>query len=264
MRIEVVSHCYAVKCPLFANALQYQISSLFLHQPRTCHVTLNVFYDPQDVKTMEVIMWGLKYKFERVKELPRVTLMASSLEAGKLGRRCIGRNIAAKQSMADLVWFTDCDHVFAEGAFDRLAAMPWPVEDDPMEGRGAPLGSIVVASMVYPKQIMISRDHATGDMEAAEAEPNKLVTIDPTLYEPKKYNRAIGGVQIVQGDFARQHGYLDGDTKWQQPTETPFGDFRDDVAYRKFASQFGPILGVDFPGVFRIRHSSTTYQEDKR
>jgi len=263
MRIEVVSHCYAVKCPLFANALQYQISSLFLHQPRTCHVTLNVFYDPQDVKTMEVIMWGLEYKFERAKELPRVTLMASSLPANMLGRRCIGRNIVAKQSVADLVWFTDCDHVFAEGAFDRLAAMPWPVEDDPMEGRGCPVGSVVPASMIYPRNIMISKDHATGDAELLKAESCRTIDFDYPIYVPKQYNRAIGGVQIVRGDFARKHGYLNDSPEWQKPTETPFGDFRDDVAYRKFASMFGPIVGVDFPGVFRIRHSSTTYQEDK-
>ena len=117
--------------------------------------------------------------------------------------------------------------------------------------------------MIYPALIQIHRDHATGDAATVLVDQPKLISVNKAEFIPKHYNRAIGGVQIVQGDFARKHGYLNDSPEWQKPTETPFGDFKDDVAYRKFTSQFGPIVGVDFPGVFRIRHSSTTYQEDK-
>ncbi len=40
----------------------------------------------------------------------------------------------------------------------------------------------------------------------------------------------------------------------------PFKDFRDDLAYRRECSEQGPIIGVDIPEVYRIRHSKTTYQ----
>jgi hypothetical protein len=175
----------------------------------------------------------------------KLPVKAISLFRGELGRRCIGRNMAALQTDADLVWFADVDQVYHRGCLDRLAAMDWPGE----------------ASMIFPQWIEIHKDHATGDRYAEAVVEPRLVDIDPDDFIPKKYHRAIGGVQIVGGDFARDHGYLDDDPKWQKPRTDgkPFAGFRDDIEYRKFCQQLGVIVPVDLPGMYRLRHSVTTH-----
>ena len=87
----------------------------------------------------------------------------------------------------------------------------------------------------------------------------RVVDIDPTEFVEKRYGRAIGGVQIVRGDFARKYGYLHDVAKYQQPVEHPFGDFRDDIAYRDFVRSFGRIVGIDLPGMYRLRHGVKTH-----
>lgn len=238
MLIDIVTHCYAVEYPHFADLLAYQVSSLFLCPPK-CDAKLVACFCLEDKKTVDVLNWASYW-------LPVYRI---PLSPQALGRRCIGRNRAAKETEADLVWFTDCDHTFQEGCLDRLASLDWPIAE------GVP------ASMVFPKTIKIHQDYATGD-QAAEKVGGKphLVSVDKSRFVDKHYNRAIGGVQIVRGDFARKHGYLDGDSKWQKPADKPFGDFKDDVAYRGFCKQHGHIVGVDLPGVYRMRHSTTSYQ----
>jgi len=195
---------------------------------------------PTDWKTMLVLDWYGDFRCSKVRLFP--------LSVAKLGRRCIGRNLAALSTDADLVWFTDCDHVFGDGCLDALVGMPWPSHF------GTP------ASMVFPQTIQIHRDHATGDQAADKVKKANLHDIDPAEFVVKHYSVAIGGVQIVTGDFARKHGYLDGNLKWQRPAEKPFGDFRDDIAYRKHCQRFGPIVPIELPGLYRIRHSTTSYQ----
>lgn len=163
---------------------------------------------------------------------------------GELGRRSIGRNIAALDTHADIVWFADVDQCFCHGILDRLANMPWP------DG----------AVMIYPRKIKIHREHVMGDKAMSQISGKGLAFIRPSQFCTKKYNRAIGGVQIVQGNFAREHGYLPDDERYQQPVTRPFGDFRDDVAYRQVCSKHGKVLGVDLPGLYRLRHSMTSYQ----
>lgn len=237
--VEIVTHCWAAEHPHFADLLLYQLSSLELHRSCRCCVTVTVCFCPEDRRTMDLLEW-YGDGTHQVRRFP--------MSADRLGRRCIGRNAAAKTSKADLVWFADCDHMFREGCLDRLAAMPWPeLDDEP-------------ASMVFPRTIEIHRDHATGDRAAERIRGTlRLADVDPAEFVGKRYSRAIGGVQIVRGGFARGHGYLDGDPAWQRPAEKPFGDFRDDVAYRRHCVKFGPIVGVDLPGVYRIRHSQTTH-----
>lgn len=247
--IDIISHCYAAELPQYAAMLVYQASSLVLHKPSCCKVRLTVciwddretdekLFDPIATKTVE---W--------VKSQIACRVLRMSRE--EIGRRSIGRNLVSLwlSTPADFVWFADVDQVFYHGILDRLVEMPWP--------NGA--------SMIYPREIMIHRDWTIGDerTSAVDLDNPRLVDIDPVEFVRKRYRKAIGGVQIIRGDFARQHGYLNKDARWLQPTEKPFGDFRDDIAYRQYCLKRGPIVAVDLPGLYRLRHTKTTYQEDK-
>jgi len=235
--LEIVTHCWAGKYRHYADALVYQLSSLMLYQPEQCSVRVTVCFDPDDKLTCRVLRAFLTVYNQPIKTI--------KMKAGYLGRRSIGRNAAALETKADLVWFADVDQVWRGDCLDRLSQMEWPSD----------------ASMIYPKDIMIHRDHVTGDNCLKGASDNiRLRDVDPTLFVKKHYTRAIGGVQIVQGDFARQYGYLKDAATWQLPTQLPFSSFRDDIAYRNFCKEHGRIRGVDLPGMYRLRHSQTTYQ----
>jgi len=84
-------------------------------------------------------------------------------------------------------------------------------------------------------------------------DPPHGIAIDPDHFMMEKYRRAIGGIQIVRGSWARENGYLD-DTRWTQPVSinTGFRSCKCDVPFRK---QVGSSEAVDIPGVYRIRHS---------
>lgn len=267
--VEIVSHCYAAKLPQYAAMLVCQASSLVLHKPRLCNVCLSVCiwhdlpigqedwnedffgtdWDKEDSNKSDQIVRKVLPWVKQVLTEHGASWAVCHLSKGKIGRRSIGRDRLALISDADFVWFADVDQVFRDGVFDRLVSLEWPNS----------------AAMIYPREIMIHRNHATGDKltEAINLDDPQLIDVDPSEFVPKRYRKAIGGVQIVRGDFARKHGYLHEDKKWTCPTDKPFGDFRDDVAYRRFCSEHGSIVGVDLPGLYRIRHTRTTYQENK-
>ena len=107
---------------------------------------------------------------------------------------------------------------------------------------------------------MIHKDHALGDDVLNKANNNEIADgiLNRHDFRPKRYNKAIGGAQIVKGDFARSHGYLP-NTKWMRPINIPFCNTREDVAIRNYCQQHGDIIGVDLPGVYRVRHSTTPH-----
>ena len=238
MQIEIVSHCYAVDYPHYANALCYQLSSiaLALYLPR-CEVIPVVCLDPSDGRTRSMVDWFLLNTNLKIKAIP--------LPIHRLGRRAIGRNLAAKLSQADIVWFADVDQTYEDDIFSDLMNLHWP------DG----------VSMIYPKTIKIHRDHATGDkaLEKVAGVPGVL-SIDKTEFIDKRYKKAIGGVQIVRGDFARKHGYLYDHPKWQKPVEDGrFARCRCDIPYRKFCWEHGKVVGVDLPGMYRLRHTKASH-----
>jgi len=116
------------------------------------------------------------------------------------------------------------------------------------------------ATMIYPETIRIHRDHKTGDAATNQVQKVELHHVNTADFILKHYDRAIGGVQIVRGEFARAHGYLGTDAKYQKAAKKILGDFRDDIAYRNFCRSKGKIVPVSLPGVYRIRHSQTSYQ----
>lgn len=236
MTIRVVTHAWAGRFPQYASFLRYQILSLErCHEELDGGIKLTICYCPDDNKVVEALVLRPTFTFRLWETIP--------LSSQELGRRCIGRNMAARSSLEDFVFFTDVDHLFTPECFRQI-----------------PERFQKGASMIFPGTIKIHRLHSIGDYAATNelSLPTVLLESD---FEPKFYNRAIGGVQIVRGGFARKYGYLDGDQGWQQPTETPFGDFRDDLAYRRFCTSHGPIVKVDLDGIYRLRHSRTTYQD---
>lgn len=248
--VEIVSHCYAQELPHYADLLAYQLGSLLIHQPNSCDVRATICCVHTDKRTTDVLTF---FKRNTLLSIKMIVLR----DVNELGRRCIGRNIAAKCSIADYVWFSDVDQVYRDGVLDRLARLlpwPWSSEETPRP-----------ASIVFPRLIKISADHATGDRTIGEIRNGRfgpsVMDVDPSTFVDKPYHKAIGGVQIVRGDFAREHGYLDGQAHWQTPRTDgkPFRDFKDDLQYRKLCNRLGPIVPVDLPGVYRIRHSTTTH-----
>jgi len=235
--ILFVSHCYAVEHSHFSRAMLLQAASLARYEGPH-QIIYGLCYSPDDWITSDritnIISWPSPMKFS-----------LNPMPINMLGKRCIGRNLLAKQTSADVVWFTDVDHLFTAECINTLLEMDWP------DG----------VSLRYPGLIQISRDHVTGDRTMNRHTVNLPHTfeINPDDYVDKKYARAIGGVQIVSGQYAREHGYLDG-TSWIGPCRKPFRTFKDDIAFRSRCSQDGRIERIDLPGVFRVRHSTTSYQ----
>ena len=232
--IEIVNNHYSVKLPHYAALLHYQLSSLTLHPSRDCLVRYRLFATADDPAAWKVI----RFHEDRL----GTNLIVHVWTPGEVGRRSIGRNHSSKVSDADILWFADGDFAFCFGILDRLAAMPWP------EG----------VELRFPKVIMAQKEHKAGDRMAKELDLDhlKLEDVDPVDFMPQRFIRAIGGVQIVRGDWAREHGYLPYG-KWQEPTPTPFRDTKDDVEFRRqIKNAGGRAEGIDLPGVYRLRHST--------
>lgn len=239
-QLHIVTHCYAERLPQYAAFLRYQLMSLFEH-PHEVGVLIEVCSWVGDGATNRVLD-GLFRK--KVVGSANTAVVCQNLSPEMLFRRSIGRNAAAVKSPAELVWFTDVDHVFGEGCIDQLWSW-WQSQTDWF-------------SLAFPRQIWICKDHATGDRYAETCGE----VIDPSDFVPKHYGRAIGGVQIVPGSLARRHGYLNDFPQHRRPSSRPFGDFRDDVKFRSWCGEQGRIARIPSLPVYRLRHTKTTYQGD--
>lgn len=226
--IEIVTHCYAGHLPQYATLLKLQLASLFVYQPHV-RMRITVCFAPGDKLTEQVLQC----------HNPKIDVeqLLLPLEPALLFRRAIGRNIRAKLTDADVIWFTDCDYFFGEGCIDSVAAQV------PVTGK-----------LFCPRGYWIHRDHATGDAAIERATHGRLAVIDPAEFEFRDKTPAIGGLQIVGGDTARRVGYCDG-TDWVKPVD-PAKGFRSckcDVAFRRlngFSATF-----IDVPNLYRVRHS---------
>ena len=236
MSIHLITHCYAVELPQFATFLRYQLSSLVLNHPAVPFL-IEVRYSPDDKRTAEVV--------NEFSVLLGAQIGLSPMQPPeRLFRRAIGRNEAALSSHADLLWFTDCDYCFGLGCLDGLW-WSWNLIAQ-------------FASMIYPARIKTMKSHAEGD-ELVEKNLGGVVGIGADLFKVQNIHKAFGGLQIVPGSLARKHGYLDGSRRYQKPLAKPFSNFHDDVAFRKSCLQHGPIVPVEIPNLFRLRHTKSTY-----
>ncbi len=244
MRVEIriVTHCWAGKYEQYSLALRWHLSSIWKWGVSKGYSILPcVVYNWEDKSTKRVITW-----FRRKLGLPIYDIL---LPLDQLGRRAIGRNIAAKQNDGDIVWFCDCDmFFFGEDVFAEIENLISYFQSG--------------YTLIWPRVVHIAKDHYIGESLLKKSLGFNYVLLeeeDREKFVCKTYDRAIGGVQIVSGNFAREWGYLDG-TKWvSKGLENPFSDFKDDVAYRKFCLSKGKGKAVDIEGVYRLRHLCKTY-----
>ena len=241
--LRIITHCYSTKLPHYAAFLKLQMSSLQLYPAKNVDVVFEVCHSPFDHQTI-----GLLHQWFNVDKTFKLN-MRSMLEP-RLFRRAIGRNEAALQSKEDAVWFCDADYFFGPNCIDSLA-INWPSN----------------ASLVFPPEVQIHKTHEIGDSVAARAIEASEAIIDldtsPELFTTKRYGRAIGGVQIVDGSYVRDRGYLNGSHKYLKPVKDGEKIFvtKGDVAFRSQCFNDGLISRpVSLPSLYRLRHTTNSYQ----
>jgi hypothetical protein len=227
LSLEIVSHCWG-----YAYMQAYQLSSLVLHPPSGLDVTMTVFYSEEDADTV-----ALLEHFGAI-EAPGVTWNWRRLDKYSLFRRAIGRNLAARETRCDWVWFTDCDVVFHAGCLDGLAVA--------LQGRRD--------ALVFPREERVSELLPPDDpvLGAARGTP-RVVDIDPARFYAQQRGRATGPLQIAHGDMARACGYCAQLAVYQKPVAR-WAKAHEDRAFRWLLRTQG--VPVDVPGVHRIRHAS--------
>ena len=227
MRLEVVTHCWH-----YSRALLFQLSSLVLYPPQVVDVQLTVFFTEADANTVRVL------EFIQAQQLAtKVSIRPWRLEPDRITRRMIGRNLAALETKADWVWFTDCDYVFRSGCLDGVAKL----RPD-------------LAPLYFPRTAMANIAHEMGDSELLRvAHCNVVVDIDPSKYAPQTFRRAIGGIQLVSGTTARQHGYVS-HSRYHQAKSSTWVPNHDDIWFRRTLNCSG--TPIELSNLYRIRHSS--------
>jgi hypothetical protein len=226
LKIEIVSHCWR-----YSRFLAYQLSSLALRPPTTVTVEMTVFYSPEDRDTAALL--------ERFGALAvhNVRWRWRALETTRLFRRAIGRNMAALETDADWIWFSDCDVVFHDGALDAAASV--------LRGR--------TEGLVFPRVHRVSDLLEDDDARLRTAEGDGLVDIDPGEFHVETRDKAVGGFQIVRGDLARAAGYCAAIPFYQEPVP----DWQKTYEDRTFRWLLGTDgEPVEIPGLYRIRHAA--------
>jgi len=241
MSIRIVTHCYANQLPQYAVDLRYQLSSLVLYPPKV-PISFSLCCAIHDEATQRVY-----YEFQ-----PKLNIERVLLSPENLFRRSIGRNQVALGCQEELIWFADADYVFHRGCLDQLFAT-W---------RGFAQRPV----MMWPTEIMAHVDHAAGD---ALIEPNRevrgLLELDTGPFSPMRVRKAIGGLQIVNGEFASRHGYLKDNERYQKPWNGgPRFHTTEDAVYRHYCNCHGDLVGITLEGLYRIRHFLNAYQKGRQ
>lgn len=160
----------------------------------------------------------------------------------ELFNRAIGRNWAARANVSDWVWFADADYFFGPNTLRTLASI------DPGDGK-----------LFFPREVLTHTRHDIGDRYIAEGPGSGIFDVHD--FFPRQMHKAIGGIQIVPGHVAREHGYCDW-PKMQRPVDGDLmADTRSDRAFRASLGTYGEPLNL--PGVFRIRHSTSGLARNK-
>jgi hypothetical protein len=226
--LEIVSHCWG-----YANMLTYQLSSFVNYPPTKLNLTITVFYSEEDTKTKA----ALEYFSQLV--VPNVTWNFHALSKGKLFRRGIGRNMAARSTKADWIWFTDCDIIFHQHCLDSLA--------DSLQGE--------TGLLFFPEEEKITEMLKDDDpLLATDAQP-QVIDINTehfSLYErDESRDKARGPFQIVHADVARAIGYCEKLSMFQTESER-WRKTYEDTAFRWLLGTDGEPKKID--GVFHIHH----------
>lgn len=227
LSLEIVSHCWQ-----YAHLLAYQLSSLVLYPPARLAVTVTVFHAAEDAETVALL------RYFGARDIPNVTWNWQVLPRGRLFRRAIGRNLAARATRCDWIWFTDCDVVFHAGCLDGLG--------DALQGRRE--------ALVFPREERCSGLLVPTDplLQATQGGP-RIADIDATRFSARQRGRATGPLQITHGDVARACGYCESLAAYQRPSRY-WPKLREDRAFRWLLRTQG--VPIEVPGVYRIQHLS--------
>ena len=229
LTLEIVSHCWR-----YGHLLTYQLSSLVNHRTDKLDVTMTVYHAPEDEPVRRVLRF-----FEGIR-VPGVSWRWRALPRESLFRRSIGRNLAARSTRADWIWFTDADIVFHEGCLAALADL-LQGRDDALVHPRTPLGTP-----------LLPEDHEL--LRQGRAEP-AVRDIPREEFRPYggNHDRAKGAYQITHGDVARAVGYCESIGLYHRPA-TRFRKYYEDRAFRWLLGTGGTAL--DIPGVCQIRHAA--------
>jgi len=228
MNVEFVTHCWR-----YSRLLCYQLSSFHLFAPPS--VTVTICYAEDDAPTADMVryfVWGLKGEASNG---PVWNPMPMSRE--EVCRRAIGRNRAALASKADWLWFADCDYWFGARLFLALSTLA---------------GIAPEHNLVYPGEI-VQCSQAEGDRLIDLVTGPDVKTLCPTCdsFPTHAFWKAIGGVQIVRGEWARLNGYCKAHKRHQRPTGA-WARNVEDVTFRQDMGTAGHRIKL--PDVVRIRH----------
>jgi hypothetical protein len=225
LAIDIVSHCWQ-----YGHLLAYQLSSIVNFPPTRATVRMTVFHAPEDLRTRAML------DFFGGIQVPNVSWNWQPIEQGRLFRRSIGRNLIARSTTADWVWFTDCDIIFHRGCLDTLT--------EQLQGR--------TDRMVYPREECVTAMlPETDQLLAAERDRPRVVDIDTGKFSLLAVPQATGAYQIVHGDIARACGYCEQVSVFQRPVKRWAKTF-EDRTFRWLMRTLGTPLDVQ--GVHRIRH----------
>jgi hypothetical protein len=212
------------------------MSSLVHYRP-TVNVIMQVYTDRQTSIEIDKVRSAM----DAVSSLPQnVSIVVNQLPHAELFRRSIGRNMAAIQCETDVCWFTDADVLFGEGCLDAVVTAVNP--DDPL---------------CSPARLAKTVDRATADRMVERERSNPLPHMTSKEFSPPyKVKRAIGALQVVGGNIARQSGYLK-DSRFARPVSTSKGFRRcfEDIRYRKQFTSAGRIRRIDVPNLCLIWHT---------
>lgn len=258
--IEIVTHCYAGKLPLYAQHLRFQLASL-IHHPPKAKVTHSLLWagperDPATLAVVEDMCF-----FPSLRAESPVHFVHRMVSRETLFRRAIWRHERTQNTHCDILWLADADMAFGLGAIDAVCEQ---VQDD--------------GKLYFPRKSLMSIDHATGEQTLKSAEGIMWPQIDPTQFKSQRNYFAIGGIQILGKETAKRVGYLgfkEGEPgynwrhkKWSQPVdpEKPFAEFRDDTAWRRhhfnMADGQQRQVKIDVPNLYRLRHEFSSLRPE--
>jgi hypothetical protein len=236
LSLEIVCHCWQ-----YGHFLSYQLSSLVNHRTDKLDITMSVFYAAEDENVSRVL------RFFEIMNIPGVTWNWRVLPKEELFRRSIGRNLAAKTTTADWIWFTDCDIIFHKNCLDSLG--------DELQGRDD--------TLVFPKiglgTSLLSEDADILNVGRAGPALREIPLEDFVPYGGPR-SKAKGPYQIMHGDVARACGYCEDIGLYQKPSER-WRKTYEDRAFRWLIGSQGTAL--DVPGACQIRHvAKGRYKKD--
>lgn len=225
LAIEIVSHCWG-----YSRLLAYQLTSLIDHPVHDADVTMTVFYSREDTATTALL------DFIGTHRPAHLTWNWQALDKERLFRRSIGRNLAAKASSADWVWFTDCDLTFQPDCLDSLNRALQDRRD----------------ALVHPRIEGRTNAYSETNTPLPNAlETPALLRVDNAEFHPNVVTRATGPLQITHGDVARAVGYCEAVPYYQTPQST-WQKAEEDRMFRWLLGT--PGTPIDVEGVCRVQH----------